>query len=233
MDALFFAGMIVLLIVLFMGIEYRNNRSFQKRTLEKIYQGYGRGCERKYGVEEMSHISMYYRKHQTDGQIDDITWNDLHMDELYQQINTSLSAAGDEYLYYRLRTPIGEESQIMKEEALICLFMEEEEERHSVQRVFYRLGRMRKFSIYDYLDHLDLLGERRNGKYLLWDLAVFACVGEMALSMPVGTVLLLIVLCHNLIDYFKEYKEIEPYISSFRYIRGLLACVEEMNHREI
>ena len=47
MDALFFAGMIVLLIVLFMGIEYRNNRSFQKRTLEKIYQGYGRGCERK------------------------------------------------------------------------------------------------------------------------------------------------------------------------------------------
>ena len=233
MDALFFAGMIVLLIVLFMGIEYRNNRSFQKRTLEKIYQGYGRGCERKYGVKEMGHISMYYRKHQTDGQIDDITWNDLHMDELYQQINTSLSAAGDEYLYYRLRTPIGEESQIMKEEALICLFMEEEEERHSVQRVFYRLGRMRKFSIYDYLDHLDLLGERRNGKYLLWDLAVFACVGEMALSMPVGTVLLLIVLCHNLIDYFKEYKEIEPYISSFRYIRGLLACVEEMNHRDI
>lgn len=230
---MFFAGMIVGLIVLFMGIEYVNSRNFQRKALEKLYQGYGEGSERKYGAEELLHIRMYYQKHQTDGQIDDITWNDLHMDELYRQINTSLSAAGDEYLYYRLRTPICDEAQMEKEEKLIRLFMEQEKERHSVQRVFYRLGRMRKFSIYDYLDHLDILGERKNGKYLLWDLAVLACVGGMAVSMPVGIVLLLIVLCHNLTGYFKEYKEIEPYISSFRYIRGLLACVEEMQREDI
>lgn len=233
MDALYFAGMIVLLIVLFMGIEYRNNRIFQKRVLEKIYQGYGRRSERRYGSEEMGHIGMYYQKHRTDGQIDDITWNDLHMDELYQQINTSLSAAGDEYLYYRLRTPVSDETQMSKAEALIRFFMEHEEERHKVQRVFYRLGRMRKFSIYEYLDHLDLLGERKNGKYLFWDLAVLCCLAVMALSMPAGIVLLLVVLCHNLMDYFKEFKEIEPYISSFRYIRGLLACVEEMKRGDI
>ncbi len=230
---MFFAGMIVGLIVLFMGIEYVNSRNFQRKALEKLYQGYGKGSERKYGAEELLHIRMYYQKHQMDGQIDDITWNDLHMDELYRQINTSLSAAGDEYLYYRLRTPICDEAQMEKEEKLIRLFMEQEKERHSVQRVFYRLGRMRKFSIYDYLDHLDILGERKNGKYLLWDLAVLACVGGMAVSMPVGIVLLLIVLCHNLTGYFKEYKEIEPYISSFRYIRGLLACVEEMQREDI
>ncbi len=233
MDALFFAGMIVFLIVLFMGIEYLNNSKFQKRTLEKLYQGYGRGSGRRYGAEEMLHIRMYYQKHRTDGQIDDITWNDLHMDELYQQINTSLSAAGDEYLYYRLRTPVCDAEQMARTEERICFFMEHEEERHRAQRVFYRLGRMRKFSIYEYLDHLDLLGERNNGRYLLFDLAILACVGLMAFSMPVGIVSLLIVLCHNLIDYFKEYKEIEPYISSFRYIRRLLGCVEEMRREKI
>lgn len=230
---MFFAGMIVLLIVLFMGVEYRNSRNFQKRFLEKVYQGYGLGSERKYGAEEMGHICMYYQKHRTDGQIDDITWNDLHMDELYQQINTSLSAAGDEYLYYRLRTPVFDAVQMEKMEEQIRFFVENEEERQRAQRVFYHLGRMRKFSIYEYLDHLDLLGERKNGKYLLWDLAVFVCVGLMAFSMPVGIVLLLLVLCHNLIDYFKEYKEIEPYISSFRYIRRLLTCVEEMRREKI
>lgn len=233
MDALFFAGMIVFLIVLFMGIEYTNHKKFQKRALEKLYQGYGRESERKYGPEEMNHIRMYYQKHRVEGQIDDITWNDLHMDELYQQMNTSLSAAGDEYLYYRLRTPIRDKAQMEKTEEQIRFFMEHEKERHSVQRVFYRMGRMRKYSIYDYLDHLDILGERKNGKYLLWDLAIFACVLGMALSMPTGIVLLLLVLCHNLIDYFKEHKEIEPYISSFRYIRGLLSCVEEMRRENI
>lgn len=230
---MFFAGMIVFLIVLFMGIEYVNNRNFQKRSLEKLYRGYGKGSERKYGPEEMLHICMYYRKHPTEGQIDDITWNDLHMDELYQQINTSLSAAGDEYLYYRLRTPLGDEGQMEKTEALIRFFMEHEEERHRVQRVFFRLGRMRKFSIYEYLDHLDLLGERKNGKYLFWDLAVLVCLGVMIYSLPMGIVLLLIVLCHNLMNYFKEYKEIESYISSFRYVRRLLACVDEMKRENI
>lgn len=230
---MFFAGMIVFLIVLFMGIEYVNSRNFQKRSLEKLYRGYGKGSERKYGPEEMLHICMYYRKHPTEGQIDDITWNDLHMDELYQQINTSLSAAGDEYLYYRLRTPVSDEAQMEKAEALIRFFMEHEEERHKVQRVFFRLGRMRKFSIYEYLDHLDLLGERKNGKYLFWDLAVLACLGVMIYSLPTGIVLLLIVLCHNLMDYFKEYKEIESYISSFRYVRRLLACVDEMKRESI
>lgn len=233
MDALFFAGMIVFLIVLFMGIEYVNNRNFHKRSLEKLYRGYGKGSERKYGPEEMLHICMYYRKHPTEGQIDDITWNDLHMDELYQQINTSLSAAGDEYLYYRLRTPVSDETQMEKAETLIRFFMEHEEERHRVQRVFFRLGRMRKFSIYEYLDHLDLLGERKNGKYLFWDLAVLVCLGVMGYSLPMGIVLLLIVLCHNLMNYFKEYKEIESYISSFRYVRRLLACVDEMKRESI
>lgn len=233
MDALFFAGMIVFLIVLFMGIEYRNSRNFHKRMLEKLYREYGRGSGRKYRPDELLHICMYYRKHRTEGQIDDITWNDLHMDELYRQINTSLSAAGDEYLYYRLRTPVCDEAQMEKAEEQIRFFMENEEDRHRVQRVFYRLGRMRKFSIYEYLDHLDLLGERKSGKYLLWDLAVLVSVGAMFLSKPMGIVLLLMILCHNLTDYFKEYKEIEPYISSFRYIRRLILGAEEMKQKDI
>lgn len=230
---MFFAGMIVFLIVLIMGIEYGNSRSFRKRTLEKLYQGYGRGSERSYRPDELDHISMYYQRHPEDGQIDDITWKDLHMDELYRRINTSLSAAGDEYLYYRLRTPIWDEAQMAETESQILFFMEHEEERHKAQRVFYRLGRMRKFSIYEYLDNLELLGERKNGRYLLCDLAVLVCVGVMAVSVPTGIVLLLVVLCHNLVGYFKEYKEIEPYISSFRYIRRMLACVKELRREKL
>lgn len=233
MDALFFVCMILFLIVLIMGIEYINNRNFHNRTLKNLYQGYGKGSGRRYREEELRHISMYYQKHRTDGQIDDITWNDLHMDELYRQINTSLSAAGDEYLYYRLRTPVCDETQMEKEEEQIRFFMEHEEERQRVQRVFYRLGRMQKFSIYEYLDHLDLLGERKSGKYLFWDLAVLISVGMMLVSKPVGIILLLIVLCHNLLDYFKEYKEIEPYITSFRYIRRMITGAEEMKRKDI
>ena len=112
MDALFLAGVIVLLVVLFMGKEYIDSRTFQKRMLEKLYQSYGREPDRTYGAEELDHISMYYSKHRCQGQIDDITWNDLHLNEIYERMNTSSSAAGDEYLYYRLRTPVDDIEQM-------------------------------------------------------------------------------------------------------------------------
>ncbi len=233
MDALFFAGVIVLLIALFMGKEYIDSRTFEKRTLERLYQSYGNVPDRKYGPEELGHISMYYKKHRSANQIDDITWNDLHLDEIYQRMNTSCSAAGDEYLYYRLRTPVYEEEEMADMEERIRFFMEHEAERQKVQSIYFRLGRMRRYSVYEYLDNLETLGERKNEKYLLYDLAVVFCFFLLFYSLPVGIVALLIVLCHNLIGYFKEYKEIEPYISSFRYIRRMLGCAERMGREEM
>ncbi|WMC92726.1 hypothetical protein [Kineothrix sp. MB12-C1] len=37
----------------------------------------------------------------------DITWNDLNMDAVFRQMNYAYSAAGEEYLYYLLRSPKG------------------------------------------------------------------------------------------------------------------------------
>ena len=39
-----------------------------------------------------------------------------------------------------------------------------------------------------------------------------------------------LVVCHNLIGYFREYKQIEPYITSFRYIKRMLDAAEKMGH---
>ena len=116
MDAFIFICLILLAIVLVMTKEYVDSRRFLERRLREIYAGYGTPPERSYGAEELSHISMYYEKHRTADQIDDITWNDLYMDAVYQRMNTCLSAAGDEYLYYRLRTPAADAVELEKME---------------------------------------------------------------------------------------------------------------------
>ena len=228
MEYLILAGAMVIFVVLVMGKEYLNNRKCRKKILDKLYQSYGTPTERSYKPGEMDHIMMYYHKHPVTHQIDDITWNDLNMDQIYQTINTSCSAAGDEYLYYRLRTPVYDAGEMEELESEIQFFVEHEKERHDVQDAFYTLGRTGKYSIYEYLEYLDDLGERRNFKYVFFDLLLFVCIGLMFLSPVYGIVLLLVVLCHNIIVYFKEYKQIEPYITSFRYIRRLLECVEQI-----
>lgn len=233
MEYIVLAGVIILIIVLIMGNEYISSRNLQKRYLENLYRSYGTVPERNYKAGELEHIMRYYLKHPVKHQIDDITWNDLNMDNIYQKMNTSCSAAGDEYLYYRLRTPIYDKAEMERMESMISFFMEHEQERHSVQRMFLSLGRMGKYSIYEYLENLDTLGERKNAKYLMSNLLLFACVGIMFVSLPIGLVALLIVLCHNIIGYFKEYRQIEPYITSFRYINRLLESADQMSRQEI
>lgn len=233
MEALIFVCLILIAIVLIMWREYVGNRQFIKQKLDQIHAGYGVPPGRTYGAEELSHISMYYQKHQEADQIDDITWNDLNLDAVYQRLNTCLSAAGDEYLYYRLRTPVKEEDELWHLETRIRFFMEQEDERHKLQKICFQLGRTGKHSIYEYLDHLDLLGERGSGKYFFWDFLVLLSIGGMFVSLPAGLVCLFGVLCHNLIGYFKEFRQVEPYITSFAYVRRLLLGTKELGKEEI
>lgn len=209
------------------------NRQYLKNRLEQIYAAYGTPPERTYGAEELARISMYYQKHQRADQIDDITWNDLNLDAVYQRLNTCLSAAGDEYLYYRLRTPAKDGDELLYLEKRIRFFMEQEEERHRLQKICYQLGRTGRHSIYEYLDHLDLLGERKSGKYFFWDFLVLLSIGLMFVSLPVGLICLFGVLCHNLITYFKEFRQVEPYITSFAYVRRLLQGTDELGKADI
>lgn len=233
MDALIFVGLILLAIVVIMGKEYVDSKRFLEKKLEQVYAGYKTAPERSYSAEEFAHIGMYYQKHRRADQVDDITWNDLHMDAVYRRMNTCLSAAGDEYLYYRLRTPAESVDELLKMESRIAFFMEHEQERHRLQKIWYQLGRIGRHSIYEYLDHLDILGERNNRKYFFFDFLALLSVGIMFLYLPVGLLSLFLVLCHNLIGYFKEYRQVEPYVTSFAYVRRLLLGAEELGKVEI
>lgn len=233
MEYIVFVGAIVLVIVLLMGKEYLDSRSFQKKYLQRIYQSYGSVSDRDYKAGEMEHIGMYYLKHRSPHQIDDITWNDLDLDSIYRKINVSCSAAGDEYLYYRLRTPVYDKAEMEHIESRIRYFAEHEKERHDAQSMLFSLGRMGKYSIYEYLEHLDTLGERKNAQYILSNLLLLASVGVMFVSLSMGMIALLGMLCHNIVGYYKEYKEIEPYITSFRYISRLLGSAEQLGRRKI
>lgn len=234
MEHLVFVGAMLLFILLIMIKGYLDSIRDRKRFIKKLYEQYGAAIDRKYQPGELEqHIAMYYKKHEEAHQIDDITWNDLNMDELYRKMNYSHSAAGDEYLYYRLRTPMQNEEELKQFESHVQYFMNNEDDRVKLQVQFAELGRLGKYSIYEYLDFLDTLGERNSFKYYLAILLVFISVGVMFLSVPTGICMLLVVLCLNMTNYFKEQKEIGPYITSFCYISRLMDAVEKLGKNSI
>ena len=152
MEYLFFASAIFLLIALLMGKEYLAGKKRQKMFERSLYEKYGMSKEREYRTGELDeHIAMYFHRHKESCQLDEITWYDLGLDEVYKRINYSYSSAGDEYLYYRLRTPFTEPEALNAFEKHVDFFMDHADERVMLQLRFASLGRMKKYSIYEYL----------------------------------------------------------------------------------
>lgn len=233
MEYVIFAAVMAGFILMIMLKGLYDYKKSEKDFIQKLYSDYGVLPQREYKPGQLEIISHYFQKHKEGFFIDDITWNDLNMDEIFKKMNYTYSAAGEEHLYDLLRRPCMDEKELQKREEIITYFREHPDDRVACQVVFRKLGRTGKFSIYDYLDYLDQLGERKNGRHYLALLLLLASIGSMFVSLPMGLVALVCVLVYNNVTYFKEKEEIDPYIVSFSYIFRLLDAVGSIKSHRI
>ena len=98
----------------------------QKWNREQLRKSFGKDGRTEYADGELNGIVRYFEKHPKDFQIDDITWNDLNLDEIFLRMNSTCSSAGQEYLYAMLRSPSFEEKELQEREKLLE-FLEQEE----------------------------------------------------------------------------------------------------------
>lgn len=233
MEYMVLAVALVGVALIFMMSEVFRYRKTEQQFKKKLYEEYGVLPERDYKPGALEVISRYFVKHKDGFYIDDITWNDLNMDEIFKKMNFTYSAAGEEYLYYTLRTPCMEEEELLHREEMIDFFSRHSKERAAYQFIYSKLGRTGKFSIYDYLDYLDQLGVRSNLPHYLALVLVLLGIGILFVNIPIGLLVLVCVLIYNNITYFKVKNEIDPYITSFAYIFRLLKAAEKLQEHRI
>ncbi len=228
MEYILLAIVMVLFLFLIAAKGYYDYRKELKIFTQKLYTDYGMMPEKEYKPEQLSRITGYFKRHQDSFFIDDITWNDLNMDEVFKKLNYTYSAAGEEYLYYTLRTPVFNKETLQRREDIISYFKNNSKTRAACQLLFYKMGGCGKFSVYDYLDYLDALGTRSNITHYTALLAVLASIVVLFVNLPVGLLIMVLVFVYNILRYFKIKNEIDPYLTSFGYIFKLLDTVSEL-----
>ena len=217
----FMAAMLVFVAVIF-GMEAVRSRKEEQRFIARLREDFCSLNEKEYALERFARMDSYFRRHETGGQLDDITWNDLGMDEIFKRMNYTLSASGEEYLYYTLRTLRQSGEELAHLEETICFFMEHPDQRVKVQLAARKLGYTGKYSLYDYLDNLDLLGERSSRKHILCDVLFLPLIGLLWVNFSTAILGIAVLVIYNIVSYFKEKGEIDPYITSFSYIMRLM-----------
>lgn len=222
MEYILFVVAIAALLALLFAKELYDAHKEKKTFIDHLRNHRGELTEKDYRPEQFASIARYYEKHPEEEQVDDITWNDLGMDDVFKKLNQTYSSAGEEMLYYMLRSPQFSEEKLQHLEEVITYFSEHTDERVNLQLEMHNLGYTGRFSMYDYLDHLDLLGERSNVKQWILNALYVPAVIFCFVNPSLGLMALIGLMLYNIISYFKEKNEIDTYISSFVYAMKLM-----------
>ena len=186
MEYIIFLGVVGLFIIILFIKGLFDKRRDKIRFINNIREKFGVMRKKEYPAGRMDTIAGFFKRHHEDLCIDDITWNDLGMDEVYKRLNYSFSSAGDEYLYHLLRTPSIDEKELEKRERYLNNFIDNEKDRVDVAYAISGLGYSGKYSIHDYIDNLDILGVRKNTLHYLSWVALFIAVGLIFYNPGIG-----------------------------------------------
>ncbi|GAB5616506.1 MutS family DNA mismatch repair protein [Faecalimonas canis] len=239
MQVEFIVASIFALIVFGIVHMYVGGKKAKRVWREKFLKEWGKIPQREYDEEELEKISRYFEYQLKKGKIrkphiDDITWNDLDMDNVFAYANNTKCSAGEEYLYYLLRIPVTEQKTLDERERLIHFFATHESERVELEVCFQQIGKTRRFSINDYIDLLVTLEKESNVEhYIALCTIPIGLILMTVFEVGVGFAVMLMLLVFDVVRYYKRKGEIQPYLTTFSHILKMLDVSKEISQLKI
>jgi DNA mismatch repair ATPase MutS len=221
----------ILILVLWSRLAEIKNRRLLK---ERLKREWGDTPSQEYTTEKMDSIKVYYKSKQDSRlDVDDITWNDLDMDEIYMEMNNTSSSIGEEYLYALLRKPCHDEAELKERSRLMDYFNQHETERLQLQAGLHKVGKITHISVYEYINRLEAQKTESNLIHYLLDFALLFSVGMIFVIPGLGGVLTLAFFIINIFHYFSCKAKIENYLLVFSYIFRLLDSCKALIRMEL
>lgn len=226
MEYIFYILILVLAVVIISIL----NENKQKKLLKKqLKNEWGKHPEVDYSSEKMESIMFYYLN-QIDNysDVDDITWNDLDMNEIYFRMNNTQSALGEEYLYSLLRKPCFSKEELEERNRLIEFFQSHEKERSQTQMNLNNVGRLRRISAFEFINRLSEQNPGSNIPHYLMILGLIISIVFLFINPALGMGLTLISMVFNIITYYKFKANIENYITIIAFQLRLLDNIGDL-----
>ncbi|MDD7740355.1 MAG: DNA mismatch repair protein MutS [Fusicatenibacter sp.] len=222
-----FAAAVMILIL-------KENRNQRKQRLERINNMWGNTPKREYSMEELAALADYVRRKNGENlAVDDITWNDLNMNRVYERMNHCMSACGDEYLYEALRMPAVDETVLDERERLFSFFDSHPKERVCIQEILDEIGRIRDTSITDCVRTIREAPTKNAKKYVFFSISALCNIVFLFLWPVLGLLLFLGFLVINVVIHSKESDEMDVYLKSLSRILKVIRTAQKLGKMKI
>lgn len=115
---------------------------WNRKALAAIRDKWGKKVHRKRKFKDMKELFNCVKEDKPDEfYINDQTWQDLNMDELFKELDRTLSTPGEQVFYSMLRSPLIDEEKLHNRKELIEFFQKNTDIREKVQLELCKLGR--------------------------------------------------------------------------------------------
>lgn len=229
----YFLIIAAIIIGILVKSQYDKKRSREK-LLIKLKKQWGDVPNDVYSEEKLKSIKYYYNSiRNKSADVDDITWNDLDLDQIFMTINNTASSVGEEFLYALLHQPQHKEEMLKERKKLIQYFQKNEKERLMLQEVLSNMGKTKTISVFEYINRLSDIRQESNSSHIIKIILLLSAIGYIFYNPSVGIMFTLVVICVNVVTYFKRKNEIEPYYVIVSYIIRWLDTVKDIGNMEL
>lgn len=202
-----------------------------KKQLE-IRRNWGNEVQRPRDLSFIADLFNVRKEHEESFFIDDRTWQDLDMDAIYAKIDRCQTLPGQQYLYYLLRKPEMELTELARRNDLIKSFETDKSMRESMQMILNKMGTKGGEGIVSFL--WDKLPSTRSVWFyralvlLMYAAIVFTVFHPAAFMVTVVPSLGL-----NMYFHYREKKKIFDYLGALFYLGRFLAGAKRLAKTQI
>jgi DNA mismatch repair ATPase MutS len=179
-------------------------------------------------ARKWDYISCYFRE-RTDAPvtpaIDDRTWNDLDMDDVFLKLDRTRSSVGQAGLYDMMRRPLFDETERAARRGRILGLAHQPAQCLSLRRALARLGVQKTGEIFQFLSSRRAgIQDRRRYLYMaLSAIAVLSIAAPFLLGLP-GLLLIAASAVTNLVIHYKFKATVAVESPSYEYLHRVLAA---------
>ena len=163
----------------------------------------------------------YYKNY--DG-VDQLTWDDLGMNDVFRKLNYTQSTVGSEYLFNQLRDIVPSREGLQNNEELYQLLSTEQGVREEVLLILSSLGKLNYTNSSSYFFEMKETKIKHTYFYVIFALLPVISVLFMFLSLKYGIASLLCSLTLNGIIYYRNKTMIESNLYSVGYVAAIISA---------
>lgn len=220
---------VVVIIILFLVIKgVYDEKRYKQRLYLRLKNSWGNPSRQEYPQQLMDAIKYYYSNNKGDNDIDDITYNDLNMDAVYKSINHTMTSIGEEYLYALLRTPCTDIAVLEERERVINCIEADEEGRIKLQMALAGMGKLNRISVYSYINDIKNMDNGNKLYHISCAAALLVSIGLCFVKPAIMVLVTALIIIYNVITYYKNKAEVDPYIQVFAFIARTISQSEDV-----